>query len=62
MDHHTSLFILNTTLHIKITSKDVDYFKTVLAPNNVIYEADPENQNMLSYNTDWFNLYRGSSS
>ncbi|KAI7904808.1 FAD linked oxidase [Cokeromyces recurvatus] len=46
----------------KISSKDIEYFKTVLASNNIIYDADPESTNIIQYNTDWFNLYRGSSS
>ncbi|KAL0141952.1 hypothetical protein V8B55DRAFT_1493740 [Mucor lusitanicus] len=46
----------------KITNKDVEFFKTVLAPNNIVHESDPESTNMIQYNTDWFNLYRGSSS
>ncbi|KAG2197815.1 hypothetical protein INT46_011386 [Mucor plumbeus] len=75
---HSSKFVLNRALtpltHVKhpefqrnpafskITNKDVDFFKTVLAPNNIVHESDPESVNMIQYNTDWFNLYRGSSS
>lgn len=48
----------------KITNKDLDYFKGVLSSNNIVYEANPDDTSsgMTQYNTDWFNLYRGSSS
>ncbi|EIE86461.1 hypothetical protein RO3G_11172 [Rhizopus delemar RA 99-880] len=46
----------------KITDKDIDYFKSVLSPNNIIYEPDPESLEIKQHNVDWFNLYRGSSS
>ncbi|KAI9486136.1 MAG: hypothetical protein EXX96DRAFT_31813 [Benjaminiella poitrasii] len=46
----------------KISNKDIDYFKSILAPNNIIYDTDHESPNIVRYNTDWFNLYRGSSS
>ncbi|KAG0749874.1 hypothetical protein G6F57_011375 [Rhizopus arrhizus] len=46
----------------KITDKDIDYFKSILSPNNIIYEPDPESLEIKQHNVDWFNLYRGSSS
>ncbi|KAI8069111.1 uncharacterized protein B0P05DRAFT_474925 [Gilbertella persicaria] len=46
----------------KISSKDVDYFKSILSSNNIIHDTNPESLDIVSYNTDWFNLYRGASS
>ncbi|CEP18157.1 hypothetical protein [Parasitella parasitica] len=46
----------------KISNRDIDFFKTILAPTNIVHEVDYESSNILQYNTDWFNLYRGSSS
>ncbi|CAO3662896.1 unnamed protein product [Rhizopus stolonifer] len=45
--------------YAKITKKDVDYFKSILS-NNLVYD-DPESLELKQHNTDWFNLYRGSS-
>ncbi|KAI7875748.1 uncharacterized protein EV154DRAFT_75449 [Mucor mucedo] len=48
----------------KIEEKDLSFFKSVLAPQNIIHDENPEDpsSSMMPYNTDWFNLYRGTSS
>ncbi|RCH97835.1 hypothetical protein CU097_008280 [Rhizopus azygosporus] len=46
----------------KITDKDIEYFKGILSPNNILYDPDPESLELRQHNTDWFNLYRGSAS
>ncbi|KAH8553382.1 hypothetical protein BGW37DRAFT_533500 [Umbelopsis sp. PMI_123] len=45
-----------------LNDKHIEYFRTVLGENSVVYDKDPESDNILQYNTDWFNLYRGTSS
>ncbi|KAI8968015.1 hypothetical protein BDF20DRAFT_898394 [Mycotypha africana] len=46
----------------KITDKDVEHLRTFLTSSDLIYEKDPESTAIAHLNTDWFNLYRGSSS
>ncbi|OBZ81022.1 D-lactate dehydrogenase [cytochrome] 2, mitochondrial [Choanephora cucurbitarum] len=46
----------------KITPKDLNYFKSILSAQNVVYDDNPESISMTPYNTDWFNLFRGASS
>ncbi|GAA5808739.1 hypothetical protein MFLAVUS_002134 [Mucor flavus] len=77
---HTSRTILNRNLtpltrvkhpefkrnpsFAQIENKDLEFFRTVLAPNNILHDANPDDtlSSLIPYNTDWFNLYRGSSS
>ena len=58
-------FLCNTELThswYQITDKDIEYFKGILSPNNILYDPDPESLELRQHNTDWFNLYRGSAS
>ncbi|KAI8985124.1 hypothetical protein BDB01DRAFT_788990 [Pilobolus umbonatus] len=45
-----------------VSTRDVDFFRTVVGENNVIYDITNDSNDMLPYNTDWFKLYRGYSS
>ncbi|KAI9484749.1 hypothetical protein BDB00DRAFT_853609 [Zychaea mexicana] len=47
----------------QLEHSDIDYFQTILTTNNVIHdgEANPEISSLTPYNTDFFNLHRGSS-
>ncbi|KAL0095355.1 hypothetical protein J3Q64DRAFT_1828685 [Phycomyces blakesleeanus] len=54
-----------SSVYKELQEEDVDYFRTVLSPNNILYHPQPETpeQSILAHhNVDWFNLYRGTSS
>ncbi|KAI9015680.1 FAD linked oxidase [Phycomyces nitens] len=54
-----------STVFKELQEVDVDYFRTVLSPNNILYHPQPETPEksiLAHHNVDWFNLYRGTSS
>jgi hypothetical protein len=45
------------TTSLKLTKKDVDYFKSVLTPSSVVEDAE----DLEHFNRDWMRKYRGQS-
>ncbi|CAM0137888.1 D-2-hydroxyglutarate dehydrogenase, mitochondrial [Umbelopsis sp. WA50703] len=46
----------------KIEQSDIDYFRSVLPESNVLETSKCSEETILGYVSDWYNLYRGSSS
>ncbi|KAI9280025.1 hypothetical protein BY458DRAFT_501091 [Sporodiniella umbellata] len=44
----------------EVTEKDVDYFRSILTPNHIVY-ADPKGPELEERNTDWYKVHRGVS-
>ncbi|GBO33915.1 D-2-hydroxyglutarate dehydrogenase, mitochondrial, partial [Araneus ventricosus] len=41
----------------KLTSKDIDFFQSLLGPNRIVQHSD----DLVSYNTDWLKSHKGAS-
>ncbi|RUS13673.1 hypothetical protein BC938DRAFT_477724 [Jimgerdemannia flammicorona] len=48
----------------QLTDADLAHFHTLLPPTSILYSASPPtiaSSDLMPYNLDWFNLYRGTS-